>query len=148
MKQKWPRKREWRMRMNRKERSSDEKWSPRKKWRAGDGSSFYVRKNSLLRWRTHPVFGFPETSLNHSNKSLFFLELSWSFLFQMTSLHLAKTIFASSFTLLRKRSFFLLCSWKLPTLVFLPGKSHGQRSLAGCSPWGQKESDTARQLTL
>ena len=26
--------------------------------------------------------------------------------------------------------------------VFLPGKSHGQRSLVGCSPWGYKESDT------
>ena len=29
-----------------------------------------------------------------------------------------------------------------PTLVFLPGKSHGQRSLAGYSPWGHRESDT------
>ena len=29
-----------------------------------------------------------------------------------------------------------------PTPGFLPGKSHGQRSLAGCSPWGCKESDT------
>ena len=28
-----------------------------------------------------------------------------------------------------------------PTLVSLPGKSHGQRSLAGYSPWGHKESD-------
>ena len=27
--------------------------------------------------------------------------------------------------------------WKL-TPVFLPGKSHGQRSLAGYSPWGDK----------
>ena len=26
-----------------------------------------------------------------------------------------------------------------PTPRFLPGKFHGQRSLAGCSPWGQKE---------
>ena len=26
--------------------------------------------------------------------------------------------------------------------VFLPGKSHGQRSLVGYSPWGCKESDT------
>ena len=26
-----------------------------------------------------------------------------------------------------------------PTPVFLPGKSHGQRSLAGYSPWGHKE---------
>ena len=28
------------------------------------------------------------------------------------------------------------------TPVFLPGESHGQRSLAGYSPWGWKESDT------
>jgi len=30
-------------------------------------------------------------------------------------------------------------SWQ-PTPVFLPGKPHGQRSLAGYSPWGNKES--------
>ena len=35
----------------------------------------------------------------------------------------------------------------LSTPVFLPGKSHGQRSLAGYSPWGQKELDTTEQLT-
>ena len=29
-----------------------------------------------------------------------------------------------------------------PTPVFLPGESHGQRSLAGCSPRGCKESDS------
>ena len=28
-----------------------------------------------------------------------------------------------------------------PTLAFLPEKSHGQRSLAGCSPWSCKELD-------
>ena len=28
-----------------------------------------------------------------------------------------------------------------PVLVFLPGKAHGQRSLAGFSPKGHKESD-------
>ena len=33
-----------------------------------------------------------------------------------------------------------------PTLVLLPGKSHGQRSLVGCSPWGCKESDTTERL--
>ena len=26
--------------------------------------------------------------------------------------------------------------------VLLPGKSHGRRSLVGCSPWGREESDT------
>ena len=29
-----------------------------------------------------------------------------------------------------------------PTLVLLPGKSRGRRSLVGCSPWGRTESDT------
>ena len=29
-----------------------------------------------------------------------------------------------------------------PTPVLLPGKPHGQRSLAGCSPWDRKELDT------
>ena len=29
-----------------------------------------------------------------------------------------------------------------PTPVLLPGKSHGQRSLVGCGPWGRWESDT------
>ena len=28
-----------------------------------------------------------------------------------------------------------------PTPAFLPGESHGQRSLVGYSPWGCKESD-------
>ena len=32
--------------------------------------------------------------------------------------------------------------------VFLPGEFHGQRSLAGYSPWGHKELDTTEQLTL
>ena len=35
-----------------------------------------------------------------------------------------------------------------PTPILLPGKSHGQRSLVGYSPWGHKESDTTEQLTL
>ena len=33
-----------------------------------------------------------------------------------------------------------------PTPVFLPGRSHGQRSLVGYSPWGRKESDTTGRL--
>ena len=37
-------------------------------------------------------------------------------------------------------------AWQ-PTPVFLPGESHGQRSLAGYSPWGRKESDTAEAHT-
>ena len=33
-----------------------------------------------------------------------------------------------------------------PTPVLLHGKSHGGRSLVGCSPWGHEESDTTEQL--
>ena len=33
-----------------------------------------------------------------------------------------------------------------PTPVLLPGKSHGWRSLVGCSPWGREESDTTERL--
>ena len=33
-----------------------------------------------------------------------------------------------------------------PTPVLLPGKSHGWRSLVGCSPWGREESDTTVRL--
>ena len=44
-------------------------------------------------------------------------------------------------------------SWKVMnlkcsslTVILSPGKSHGQRSLEGCSPWGREESDTAERL--
>ena len=33
-----------------------------------------------------------------------------------------------------------------PTPVLLPGKSHGRRSLVGCSPWNHEESDTTELL--
>ena len=42
-------------------------------------------------------------------------------------------------------------SWRRkwqPTPVFLPGESQGQRSLAGYSLWGRKESDTTEQLSM
>ena len=35
-----------------------------------------------------------------------------------------------------------------PIPVFLLGKSHGQRSLMGYSPWNYKESDTTEQLKM
>ena len=46
------------------------------------------------------------------------------------------------------RAVIILCrrrQWQPPP-VLLPGKSHGRRSLVGCSPWGHKESDTTEQL--
>ena len=42
-------------------------------------------------------------------------------------------------------SLFRRRQWQ-PNAVLLPGKSHGQRSLVGSSPWGHKESDTTERL--
>ena len=40
---------------------------------------------------------------------------------------------------------FCLPKWH-PTPLLLPGKSHGQRNLVGCSPWGREESDATERL--
>ena len=42
-------------------------------------------------------------------------------------------------------------SWRRkwqPSPVFLPGESHGHRSLVGYSPWGRKESDMTEHIAL
>ena len=43
------------------------------------------------------------------------------------------------------RRYFRRRQWQ-PTPVLLPGKSHGLRSLVGCSPWGRWESGTTERL--
>ena len=50
--------------------------------------------------------------------------------------HLASHLFDPAYTMMQ---------WH-PTPVLLPGKSHGWRSLVGCSPWGHEESDTTERL--
>ena len=42
--------------------------------------------------------------------------------------------------------FFFSDCFRHPNPVLLPGKSHGRRSLVGCSPWGHWESDTTERL--
>ena len=48
----------------------------------------------------------------------------------------------------RRRKILIPGSGRSPGRAFLPGESHGQRSLVGYTPWGHKESDTTRQLML
>ena len=51
--------------------------------------------------------------------------------------------------MLKKRSGMREREWSRkwqPTPVFLPGESHGQRSLLGYSLWGRKELDTTEHL--
>ena len=45
------------------------------------------------------------------------------------------------------RKIFWRRAWH-PIPVFLPGKFHGQRSLVGWSPWGCKESDMTKRLSM
>ena len=42
--------------------------------------------------------------------------------------------------------FWIWCALEVHSPVLLPGKSHGQWSLVGCSPWGRWGSDMAEQL--
>ena len=71
----------------------------------------------------------------------------------MVSILINKDVFEPSYNDLKftiqNRSYFctnLILNYRRsqwqPTPVFLPGESHGQRSLASYSPWGQKELDT------
>ena len=54
-----------------------------------------------------------------------------------------KAIYFHSFAMYP--AFWQIRQWN-PTPVLLPGKSHGQRSLVGCSPWGREESDMTARL--
>ena len=47
--------------------------------------------------------------------------------------------------LLTAKVCFLICCLGVSS-VLLPGKSHGERSLVGCSPWDREESDTTEWL--
>ena len=38
--------------------------------------------------------------------------------------------------------------WEVQSTPFLPGKSQGQRSLVGYSPWGHKESDMTEWMSV
>ena len=74
------------------------------------------------------------------------------FLFQVseylwTALQSCMVLISKYVTLLRPVKLFpkWLIHFESP-LVLLPGKSHGQRSLVGCSPWGHEESDTTERL--
>ena len=93
--------------------------------------------HELLSWRTYRVI------LRRRKKNVFELKLS------VCSEDMGETS-------ARTRLYFIFCMWAkreriqhrywYPTPVLLPGKSHGRRSLEGCSPWGRWGSDMTEQL--
>ena len=66
----------------------------------------------------------------NSNQDLLFYGRSW---------FISSSIFVVSMVSAQRRR------WR-PTPVLLPGKSHGWRSLVGCSPWVLEESDTTERI--
>ena len=68
-----------------------------------------------------------------------------------TSLHywwkckFVQPLWGTVWRFLKKLKIELPWQWH-PTPVLLPGKSHGRRSLVGCSPWGLEELDTTERL--
>ena len=69
---------------------------------------------------------------------------SFSYILNLHSYYFSQ-LFAWSLAIFRS---YYLPHWRRqwhPTPVLLPGKSHGFRSLVGCSPWGREESDTTEQ---
>ena len=69
-----------------------------------------------------------------------------------TSLHSHQHYMRLQFLCILTNIYYVVTSKKFwrrqwhPTLVLLLGKSHGWRSLVGCSPWGCKESDMTERL--
>ena len=75
---------------------------------------------------------------------LVFLMLSFKPTFSLSSFTFIKRLFISSllFAIRVVSSAYLWRRQWHPVPVLLPGKSHGQKSLEGYSPWGCKESST------
>ena len=101
--------------------------------------SFSPPEGKFLTW---PSFSL---TLLHSKPSLhFYCKIFWKrILVSIISL----TFFSPSFNWFSSPLASLVWRrrWHL-TPALLPGKSHGRRSLVGCSPWGRQESDTAERL--
>ena len=87
---------------------------------------------------------FPLLCLSWTNLLSWFISLCGTLVFLFLIL-LFLMLFGFCSSLCWTVSFLQRRQWH-PTPVLLPGKSHGQRSLVGCSPWGCEESDTTEWL--
>ena len=88
----------------------------------------------------------------HGHSRLLVLRLCRLYCYQQLSLLSVVPLYLTlTFYFFNALVFKVDLSWRRkwqPTPVFLPVQSHGQRSLAGHSPWGHKESTKLRDWTL
>ena len=109
-----------------------------------------------IRWPKYWSFNF---SINPSNEcsGLISCRIEWLDLLAVQgTLKSLLQHHSSKASILRRSAFFTVQlshpymttgKWQ-PTPVFLPGESHGLRSLVGYSPWGHQESDTTERLNF
>ena len=93
-------------------------------------------------------FTFIKRLFSSSSLFFFFIRMGSSTYLRLLIFLLKNLILAcasSSLTFSMMYSAYQRRQWH-PTPVLLPGKSHGQRSLVGCSPWGHEESDMTERL--
>ena len=88
----------------------------------------------------------PKSLLQHHSQKASILRCSAFFIFQLSHPYMNTEKYMTRWTFVGKVMsllFNMLSKWVIlrrqwhPTPVLLPGKSHGQRSLVGCSPWGR-----------
>ena len=98
-----------------------------------------------IRWPKYQSFSFNITPSNE-HSGLISFRMDWFGLLAVQgTLKSLLQHHSSTVSILRYSAFFWRRLWH-PTPVLLPGKSHGWRSLVGCSPWGCKESDMTERL--
>ena len=76
---------------------------------------------------------YPRSSFTEKCKDLFIGLAVFGINLLLNTLYFTYFFIPESYLSFRRRQ------WH-PTPVLLPGKSHGWRSLVGCSPWGREES--------
>ena len=84
---------------------------------------------------------------SHSNAWFLYLRQNCHFL--KCWVKTVSTIYEECYYSKEVKGCFSVLYWRRrwhPTPVLLPGKSHGQRSPVGCSPWGRSESDRTERL--
>ena len=93
----------------------------------------YFRGSSWLRTWTHV------SCVSYMGGEFFTTSTAW----EACNIHVQTCVYICKYThiymYIRRRQ-------RQPTPALLPGKSHGWRSLVGCSPWGCSESDTTERL--
>ena len=110
--------------------------------------TFVLQTQSQCSWELSLMIYFRKVSFTKIKCLFVLLDISpWVLLFYINTLTCLWFLTCPAQTLRVVSSVTWRREWQ-PTPVFLPGKSHGQGSLAGYTPWGRKESDTTEQLIL